>query len=268
MPILVDSSSRILCMGMTSVYAKYHIQQSLAYGANIVCGVEALKAGQEVFGRPIFSTVREAKKRTHCDVALIFVPKEHAAEAIIEAAYAQIRLIICLTGQIPLQDMTEVFHVLKTTDNSKLLGPNTPGIISPGRSRAGRMPGYIHTQGVCGIVSSSETLMYEAIMQTTANGLGQSSCVGLGNDPMIGMSLFDILEQFYRDPFTEVMVAIASCGQELLLAEWARSHRQKPLVAYVPMKQVVVEKKPIIFFVESPTAIGAKVKEALASWKL
>lgn len=235
MAILLRSSSRVICQGITGKAGTFHTHQCLAYGTKVVGGVVPGKGGQEVLNLPVFNSVQEAKRFTNCDVSMIFVPAPFAADAILEAEDAGIELIICITEGIPLHDMLEVKRVMSKSKTSRLIGPNCPGVISPGQAKVGIMPGYIHKPGSIGIVSRSGTLTYEAVFQTTQEGLGQSTCVGIGGDPLNGTNFIDILNLFEQDPFTEAIVLIGEIGgcAEEEAAEWIRCHATKPIVSFV-----------------------------------
>ncbi len=235
MAILINHATRVITQGITGKAGKYHTEQCIAYGSRFVGGVTPGKGGQEIFGLPIFDTVLEAKEATNCDASLIFVPPPYAAEAILEAEEAKIPLIVCITEGIPIQDMLEVTQVMRASKTSRLIGPNCPGIITPGACKIGIMPGYIHKKGKVGIVSKSGTLTYEAVWQTTQLGLGQSTCVGIGGDPLNGTHFIDILKLFQDDPETEAILMIGEIGgrAEEEAAEWIQVHCKKPVVAFV-----------------------------------
>lgn len=245
MPILVDASSRVICQGFTGKAGTFHTQQCMTYGTKCVAGVSPGKGGQEHLGLPVFDSVRDAKRFTDCNVSMIFVPAPYAADAILEAAEAGVELIICITEGIPLHDMVEVKRVLSKSSKSRLIGPNCPGVITPGQAKVGIMPGYIHSKGKVGIISRSGTLTYEAVWQTTSLGLGQSTCVGIGGDPINGSSFIDMLELFEQDPETESYLMIGEIGgsQEEEAADWIKRHAQKPVAALIAGKTAPEGKK-------------------------
>ncbi len=235
MAILINKNTKIITQGISGKAGRFHTEQGLLYGSKFVAGVTPGKGGQEVLGLPVFDTVYEAKKNTDCDASVIFVPAPFAADAILEAEDAGIPLIICITEGIPVRDMLEVSRVLKNSKTSRLVGPNCPGVITPGECKIGIMPGYIHRKGKIGIVSRSGTLTYEAVWQTTGLGLGQSSCVGIGGDPLNGTHFIDVLELFEKDPETEAILMIGEIGgdAEEKAAEWIRDHCTKPVAAFI-----------------------------------
>lgn len=235
MAILVHKHTKIITQGLTGKAGMFHTQMGMEYGSNYVGGVTPGKGGQEVLGLPIFDTVEEAKERTACTCSLIFVPPPFAAEAILEAEAAGIELIVCITEGIPIRDMLEVSRVMRSSLTSRLIGPNCPGVITPGQCKVGIMPGYIHKEGSVGIVSKSGTLTYEAVWQTTNLGLGQSSCVGIGGDPLNGTNFIDVLELFEKDPQTESILLIGEIGgsAEEQAADWIEANCSKPVAAFV-----------------------------------
>lgn len=235
MSILVNKETKVITQGMTGKAGKFHTEQCLAYGSRFVGGVTPGKGGQQLLGLPIFDTVEEAKAATGCNATMIFVPPPFAADAILEAEESGIPLIICITEGIPIRDMLEVSHVMRHSKTSRLIGPNCPGIITPGECKIGIMPGYIHKPGVVGIVSRSGTLTYEAVWQTTQLGLGQSTCVGIGGDPLNGTNFIDILELFEKDPATEAILMIGEIGgdAEENAAAWIKEHCTKPVAAFI-----------------------------------
>lgn len=235
MPILVGNSSRVICQGITGKAGLFHTHQCLAYGTKMVGGVVPGKGGTEALELPVFNTVREAKRFATPNVSLIFVPAPFAADAILEAEESGIELIVCITEGIPIHDMVEVKRVFSRSKTSRLIGPNCPGVITPGQSKVGIMPGYIHEPGCVGIVSRSGTLTYEAVWQTTKVGLGQSTCVGIGGDPLNGTNFIDILQMFERDPTTEIVLLIGEIGgsAEEEAAEWISKNMTKPVCAFI-----------------------------------
>lgn len=235
MAILVNKKTRVITQGLTGKAGLFHTQAGLDYGSQFVGGVTPGKGGQKALGLPIFDTVFEAKEETGCNASLIFVPAPFAADAILEAEEAGIELIVCITEGIPIRDMLEVSEVMRASKTSRLIGPNCPGVITPDECKMGIMPGYIHKRGRVGIISRSGTLTYEAVWQTTKSGLGQSTCVGIGGDPLNGTNFIDLLALFQADPETEAILMIGEIGgnAEEKAAEWIGEHCSKPVAAFI-----------------------------------
>ena len=235
MAILVNQHTKVITQGLTGKAGMFHTEQCLDYGSQFVGGVTPGKGGGDALGLPIFDTVFEAKEATGCNASLIFVPPPFAAQAILEAEDAGIELIICITEGIPVRDMLEVSQVMRRSTTSRLVGPNCPGVITPDECKIGIMPGYIHKRGKVGIVSRSGTLTYEAVWQTTQLGFGQSTCVGIGGDPLNGTHFIDVLELFEKDPETEGILMIGEIGGEAEenAAEWIQAHCSKPVSAFI-----------------------------------
>ena len=235
MAILVDKNTRVVVQGLTGREGTFHAKASQAYGTQIVGGVTPGKGGATHEGWPIFNTVREAADKTGANATVIFVPPPFAADAIMEAADAEIDLIVCITGgRFPTLDMVKAWEFLQNR-KSRLIGPNCPGIISPGKCKIGIMPASIHKEGNIGIVSRSGTLTYEAVHQLTQRGIGQSTAIGIGGDPIIGTNFIDALDLFNRDPETEAVIMIGEIGgnAEELAAEFVKTHMKKPVVGFI-----------------------------------
>ena len=234
MSILVSRKSRVICQGFTGRQGTFHSEQALAYGTNLVGGVTPGRGGETHLGRPVFNTVRDAVKATGADVSMIYVPAAFAADSILEAADAGIGLVVCITEGIPVNDMVKVKASLAGRD-CRLVGPNCPGFITPGECKVGIMPGFIHRPGRVGIVSRSGTLTYEAVFQTTVLGLGQSTCVGIGGDPVRGMNFIDLLALFEDDPGTDGVIMVGEIGgaDEESAARFIEAQVSKPVVAYI-----------------------------------
>ena len=288
MSILIDDRSRVIVQGFTGREGTFHARQMIEYGTHVVGGITPGKGGQSHLDRPVFDTVEEAVRRVSPDASIIFVPAPSAADAILEAALAGVELIVCITEGIPVADMLKVKSFLRTT-RSRLIGPNCPGIISPGKSKVGIMPSRIHRPGRVGVVSRSGTLTYVAVHQITELGLGQSTCIGIGGDPVIGSSFIDILESFEADDQTDAVMLIGEIGgtQEEDAARYAGSHLTKPVVSYIAgrtappgrrmghagaiisgsggtaVKKMEAFRENGIFVVENPAEIGAAVQNAL-----
>ena len=289
MSILIDKDTRVMCQGITGNQASFYVERAISFGTNMVAGVRPGKGGIKYLGLPVYNTVVEARTKTDANASVIFVPKTAAADAIVESIEAEMELIVCITEHIPVLDMVRVAHVLKGS-RSRLIGPNTPGIITPGECRIGIMPGEIFREGSVGIVSRSSTLTYEAIDQTSAVGLGQSTVIGVGGDPVHGMGFVECLKLFGDDDKTHAVVLIGEIGgfEEQEAAEYLHSvNYGKPVIAYVVGQYApdntrmghasaiiknesgtAEEKKKTltdagVFVVDSPLLLGAQVRQAL-----
>jgi succinyl-CoA synthetase alpha subunit len=293
MSILLNRDSRVIVQGFTGSEGTFHATQMIEYGTKVVGGITPGKGGQSHLGLPVFNTVREAVEKTSADVSVIFVPPAFAADAIREAANGGIKLIVTITEGIPVSDMVAVKDYLKSY-NCRLIGPNCPGIITPGEAKVGIMPGFIHRKGSVGIISRSGTLAYEAVDQVTRLGMGQSTGIGIGGDPIVGTTILDAVKLMMEDRETEIIVIIGEIGgnMETEAAEWIRDNGTKPVVGFIAGQtapkgrrmghagaiiggkndtaaaKMEIMKKCGIHVVESPAEIGITVKNVLAGNKL
>jgi len=292
MSILLDKKTRVVVQGITGSEGSFHTKQMIEYGTNVVAGVTPGKGGTTFDNVPIFNTVKDAVEKTKADASVIFVPPAFAADAILEAAFSGVKLVICMTEGIPAKDMIDVFNAIKDKD-VRLIGPNCPGVISPGKAKIGIMPGFIHLKGKVGVVSRSGTLTYEAVKQLSDLKIGQSTCVGIGGDPVVGSQFIDIIKLFNEDPDTEGIVMIGEIGgsAEETAAAYVKKYVKKPVVGFIAgrtappgrrmghagaiisggkgtaAEKMETMRKAGIKVVESPAEIGITMKKALDALK-
>ena len=289
MSILVGNNTRLIVQGITGKEGQFHASQCQEYGTNLVGGVTPGKGGQSTLGVPVFDTVHQAVLSTKANVSMIFVPPSFAADAIMEAAEAGIELIVCITEGIPVNDMVSAIQVVRSS-GARLIGPNCPGIITPGEAKIGIMPGFIHKPGRVGVISKSGTLTYEAVNQLTELGIGQSTCIGIGGDPIIGSAYIDLLTLFEADPATDAVVMIGEIGGSLETdaAHWIRDNMTKPVIGFVAGRtappgrrmghagaivsggeetaqaKAEIMKQCGLYVAETPASIGDQVAKALS----